>query len=69
MPPTRARETNPGHPQLQYGRGGRQSPLRTRESPSPILTDDDDADEETISQDDDEEDDDDEQETTSGSSS
>lgn len=67
MPPTRARETNPGHPQY----GGRQSPLRTRESPSPILTDDDDdddADEETISQDDDEEDDD-EQETTGGSSS
>ncbi|KAL0636784.1 hypothetical protein Q9L58_004267 [Maublancomyces gigas] len=64
MPPTRARETNPGHPQY----GGRQSPLRTRESPSPILTDDDDdADEETISQDDDEEDDD-EQETTGGSS-
>lgn len=67
MPP-RARETNPGNP--QYGRGGRQSPLRTRESPSPILTDDDDddADEETISQDDDEEEDD-EQETTGGSSS
>lgn len=60
MPP-RVRETNPG-----YGRGGRQSPLHTRESPSPILTDDD-ADEETISQDDDEEDD--EQETTGGSSS
>lgn len=65
MPP-RARETNPGHP--QYGRGGRQSPLHTRESPSPILTDDEDADEETISQDDDEEEDD-EQETTGGSSS
>lgn len=65
MPP-RVRETNPGH--LQYGRGGRQSPLRTRESPSPILTDDDDADEETISQDDDEEEDD-ERGTTGGSSS
>lgn len=66
MPP-RVRETNPGH--IQYGRGGRQSPLRTRESPSPILTDDDDdADEETISQDDEEEEDD-ERGTTGGSSS
>lgn len=65
MPP-RVRETNPRN--LQYERGGRQSPLPARESPSPILTDDDDADEETISQDDDEEDND-EQETTGGSSS
>lgn len=65
MPP-RAREANLRNP--QYGRGGRQSPLHARDSPSPILTDDDDADEETISQDDDDEEDD-EQETTGGSSS